>query len=165
MCCNMNVHFQLIYVSFSFINLNIKVFLLTFRLINIFFIISIASKSVRFNFSTISFSNSYSWVLKSSFHSYSSFDFDQSLYEYDVFNLLKACWIVIFIFCVLVSILFNTVSFKTFYNSLTFSIEKYSLSMLTSKIFMSNSFSWISVLSETLINVLIYRRFFLFFNR
>ena len=122
MCCNMNVRLQLIRVNFSFMNSNIKMFDSTFRLAKIFFIISIVLKSVNFNFLTNFFSNSCNCFWNSSLHSYSSFDFDRFLYEYDVLDLLKARRTASFIFCVFANVLSDAVSFKIFYNLSIFSI-------------------------------------------
>ena len=123
MCHHMNDRFHMILINFSIMSLCVNVFDSTFRLMKIFFIISIASKFVNFSFSTNFFSNSRNCSWNSSLHLYLSFDFDRFLYEYDVFDLLKACWIASFIFYIFINFLSNVVSFKTFYNVLTFSIR------------------------------------------
>ena len=122
MCCHINNRFHMILISFFIMSSCVNVFDSIFRLTKISFMISIVSRSVSFNFSINSFSNSYNCFWNSSLHSYSLFNFDRFLYEYDVFNLLKARRIASFIFCVFVNALSDAVLFRTFCNLLTFSI-------------------------------------------
>ena len=68
-------------------------------------------------------------------------------------------------FCVLVNVLSDNVSFRIFCNLSTFFIQKYSSFVLIFEVFIFDFSFWTSVLSETLINILIYCRFFLFFDR
>ena len=122
-CRHINDRSHMILINFFIMNSCINIFDSIFLLMNISFMISIALKFVNFNFLTNSFSNICNWVSKSLFHLYSLSDFDRFLYEYDVFDLMKACWIVSLICFIFMSVLSDAVSFKTFCNSSMFSIR------------------------------------------
>ena len=123
MYCHINNHSHMILINFFIISSCVNMFNSASLLMNISFMISITSKSANFNFSTNSFSNLYSWVLKFLFHSYSLSDFDRFSYEYDVFDLIKVCRIVSLTCSIFMSILSDVISFRTCYNLSTFSIR------------------------------------------
>ena len=141
MCRHINNRSHIILINFFILNLYVNVFNLTYRLAKISFMISIASRSINFNFSVNFFSNFRNCFWNSLLHSYLSFDFDRFLYKYDVFNLLKVYRIASIIFYILANALLDTVSFRISYNLLTFSVRQYSSFVLTFEVFISDSFS------------------------